>query len=113
MCNRLEALRREDMGGATSLGTVARCLPISVSPRRGSSPRNASRSRCRATDHFALVAARLGDREAMIRALESAFADGSRQMEFLPVEPEFNAVCRRQAFQPLSPASTHCRSNVR
>ena len=51
--------------------------------------------------HFALIAAGLGDQEAMMRALERAFADRSGWMVFLPVEPEFSSVRQLPAFQQL------------
>ena len=51
--------------------------------------------------HIALVAAGLGDREAMMRALERALADRSGWMVFLPVEPEFEAVRQVPEFQRL------------
>ncbi len=51
--------------------------------------------------HFALIAAGLDDREAMIRALERALADRSGWMVFLPVEPEFNPVRQLPAFRQL------------
>jgi len=51
--------------------------------------------------HFALIAAGLGDREAMMRALERVYADRSGWMVFLPVEPEFDAVRQLPAFQQL------------
>jgi len=51
--------------------------------------------------HVALIAAGLGDREAMMRALERAFADRSGWMVFLPVEPEFGGVRQLPAFQQL------------
>jgi TolB-like protein/DNA-binding winged helix-turn-helix (wHTH) protein/Tfp pilus assembly protein PilF len=51
--------------------------------------------------HFALVAAGLGDREGMMRALERAFSDRSGWMVFLPVEPEFAGVRQLPAFREL------------
>jgi len=51
--------------------------------------------------HLALIAAGLGDRDAMMRALERAFADRSGWMVFLPVEPEFSGVRQLAAFQQL------------
>jgi TolB-like protein/DNA-binding winged helix-turn-helix (wHTH) protein/Tfp pilus assembly protein PilF len=51
--------------------------------------------------HLALIAAGLGDRDAMMRALERAFADRSGWMVFLPVEPEFSGVRQLPAFQQL------------
>ena len=51
--------------------------------------------------HFALIAAGLGDQEAMMRALERTFADRSGWMVFLPVEPEFSSVRQLPAFQQL------------
>jgi TolB-like protein/DNA-binding winged helix-turn-helix (wHTH) protein/Tfp pilus assembly protein PilF len=51
--------------------------------------------------HLALIAAGLGDRDAMMRALERAFADRSGWMVFLPVEPEFSGVRQVPAFQQL------------
>ena len=51
--------------------------------------------------HLALIAAGLGDREAMMRALERAFADRSGWMVFLPVEPEFERVRQTPEFQRL------------
>ena len=51
--------------------------------------------------HFALIAAGLGDQEAMMRALERAFADRSGWMVFLPVEPEFSSVRQLPAFRQL------------
>jgi len=51
--------------------------------------------------HVALIAAGLGDREAMMQALERVYADRSGWMVFLPVEPEFNAVRELPAFQQL------------
>ncbi len=51
--------------------------------------------------HVALIAAGLGDREAMMQALERVYADRSGWMVFLPVEPEFNAVRQLPALQQL------------
>jgi TolB-like protein/DNA-binding winged helix-turn-helix (wHTH) protein/tetratricopeptide (TPR) repeat protein len=51
--------------------------------------------------HFALIAAGLGDRDAMMRALDRVFADRSGWMVFLPVEPEFAGVRQLPAFQQL------------
>jgi TolB-like protein/DNA-binding winged helix-turn-helix (wHTH) protein/Tfp pilus assembly protein PilF len=51
--------------------------------------------------HLALIAAGLGDRDAMMRALERAFTDRSGWMVFLPVEPEFSGVRQLPAFQQL------------
>ena len=51
--------------------------------------------------HFALIAAGLGDREAMMQALERVFADRSGWMVFLPVEPEFERVRQTPEFQRL------------
>jgi TolB-like protein/DNA-binding winged helix-turn-helix (wHTH) protein/Tfp pilus assembly protein PilF len=51
--------------------------------------------------HFALIAAGLGDQEAMMRALERAFTDRSGWMVFLPVEPEFSGVRQLPAFRQL------------
>jgi TolB-like protein/DNA-binding winged helix-turn-helix (wHTH) protein/tetratricopeptide (TPR) repeat protein len=51
--------------------------------------------------HLALIAAGLGDREAMIRALERALADRSGWMVFMPVEPEFEGVRQMPEFQRL------------
>jgi TolB-like protein/DNA-binding winged helix-turn-helix (wHTH) protein/tetratricopeptide (TPR) repeat protein len=51
--------------------------------------------------HLALIAAGLGDRDAMMRALERAFADRSGWMVFLPVEPEFSGVRQLPAVQQL------------
>ena len=51
--------------------------------------------------HLALIAAGIGDRDAMMRALERAFADRSGWMVFLPVEPEFERVRQTPEFQRL------------
>jgi TolB-like protein/DNA-binding winged helix-turn-helix (wHTH) protein/Flp pilus assembly protein TadD len=51
--------------------------------------------------HLALIAAGLGDREAMMRALERVYADRSGWMVFLPVEPEFASMRQLPAFQQL------------
>jgi TolB-like protein/DNA-binding winged helix-turn-helix (wHTH) protein/Flp pilus assembly protein TadD len=51
--------------------------------------------------HLALIAAGLGDWDAMMRALERVYADRSGWMVFLPVEPEFAAVRQLPAFQQL------------
>jgi len=51
--------------------------------------------------HSALIAAGLGDQEAMMRALERVYADRSGWIMFLPVEPEFAAVRQLPAFQQL------------
>jgi TolB-like protein/DNA-binding winged helix-turn-helix (wHTH) protein/Tfp pilus assembly protein PilF len=59
------------------------------------------RERYESPYHFALIAAGLGDREGMMRALERAFADRSGWMVFLPVEPEFGGVRQLPAFQQL------------
>jgi TolB-like protein/DNA-binding winged helix-turn-helix (wHTH) protein/Tfp pilus assembly protein PilF len=60
-----------------------------------------SRERYQSPYHQALIAVGLGDREAMMRALERAFADRSGWMVFLPVEPEFAGVRETPEFQRL------------
>ena len=58
-------------------------------------------------DHYtspyygALIAAGLGDRDAMMASLERALADRSGWMVFLQVEPEFEAVRQAPEFQRL------------
>ncbi|PYR40567.1 MAG: hypothetical protein DMF93_10745 [Acidobacteria bacterium] len=51
--------------------------------------------------HGALIAAGLGDRDAMMASLERALADRSGWMVFLQVEPEFEAVRQAPEFQRL------------
>lgn len=51
--------------------------------------------------HAALVAAGLGDRAAMMQALERAFADRSGWMVFLGVEPEFASMRELPDFKQL------------
>ena len=51
--------------------------------------------------HLALIAAGLGDRDAMMSALERVLSDRSGWMVFLPVEPEFAAVRQTPDFQRL------------
>ena len=51
--------------------------------------------------HGALIAAGLGERDAMMASLERAFADRSGWMVFLQVEPEFEGVRQAPAFQRL------------
>jgi tetratricopeptide (TPR) repeat protein len=51
--------------------------------------------------HQALIAAGLGDRAAMMMALERAFADRSGWMVFLPVEREFDSVRQLPEFQQM------------
>ena len=60
-----------------------------------------SHERYQSPYHLALIAVGLGDREAMMRALERAFADRSGWMVFLPVEPEFAGVRETPEFQRL------------
>jgi tetratricopeptide (TPR) repeat protein len=62
---------------------------------------NESRERYQSPYHQALIALGLGDRAAMMRALERAFADRSGWMVFLPVEPEFANVRATPEFQRL------------
>jgi TolB-like protein/DNA-binding winged helix-turn-helix (wHTH) protein/Flp pilus assembly protein TadD len=62
---------------------------------------NESRERYQSPYHQALIALGLGDREAMMRALERALADRSGWMVFLPVEPEFAGVRAAPEFQRL------------
>lgn len=62
---------------------------------------NESRERYQSPYHQALIALGLGDREAMMRALERVFADRSGWMVFLPVEPEFAGVRAAPEFQRL------------
>ena len=62
---------------------------------------NESRERYQSPYHEALIAVGLGDREAMLRALERAFADRSGWMVFLPVQPEFAGVRATPEFQRL------------
>jgi TolB-like protein/DNA-binding winged helix-turn-helix (wHTH) protein len=51
--------------------------------------------------HAALIAAGLGEREEMIKALERAFVDRSGWMVFLQVEPEFESVRQAPEFVRL------------
>lgn len=51
--------------------------------------------------HLALISAGLGDRSAMLKWLEQAFADRSGWMVFLSVEPEFAHVRQLPEFQQL------------
>ena len=51
--------------------------------------------------HAALISAGLGDRSAMMQALERAFGDRSGWMVFLPVEPEFASVRQEPEFRRL------------
>jgi TolB-like protein/DNA-binding winged helix-turn-helix (wHTH) protein/Tfp pilus assembly protein PilF len=60
-----------------------------------------ARERYQSPYHQALIAVGLGDRSAMIQALERAFADRSGWMVFLPVEPEFASVQQAPDFQRL------------
>jgi len=60
-----------------------------------------SHERYQSPYHRALIAAGLGDREEMIRALERAFADRSGWLVFLPVEPEFAGVRQMPEVQRL------------
>jgi serine/threonine-protein kinase len=62
---------------------------------------NESRERYQSPYHQALIALGLGDRAAMMRALERALADRSGWMVFLPVEPEFAGVRAAPEFQRL------------
>ena len=62
---------------------------------------NESRERYQSPYHQALIALGLGDRVAMMRALERVFADRSGWMVFLPVEPEFASVRATPEFQRL------------
>jgi len=62
---------------------------------------NESRERYQSPYHDALIALGLGDRTAMMRALERVFADRSGWMMFLPVEPEFASVRATPEFQRL------------
>jgi len=60
-----------------------------------------ARDRYQSPYHRALIALGLGDRAAMMRALEGVFADRSGWMVFLPVEPEFASVRATPEFQRL------------
>jgi TolB-like protein/DNA-binding winged helix-turn-helix (wHTH) protein/Tfp pilus assembly protein PilF len=60
-----------------------------------------SRDRYQSPYHEALIALGLGDREAMMKALERAFADRSGWMMFLGVEPEFESVRQTPEFTRL------------
>jgi len=51
--------------------------------------------------HAALIEAGLGNRDAMLKALERAFLDRSGWMVFLRVEPEFESVRQAPEFQRL------------
>jgi tetratricopeptide (TPR) repeat protein len=51
--------------------------------------------------HRALIAAGLGDQQAMMRALEQALADRSGWIMLLPAQPEFAAVRDRAEFKQL------------
>jgi serine/threonine-protein kinase len=62
---------------------------------------NESRERYQSPYHDALIALGLGDRAAMVSALERVFADRSGWMMFLPVEPEFAGVRATPEFQRL------------
>jgi TolB-like protein/DNA-binding winged helix-turn-helix (wHTH) protein/tetratricopeptide (TPR) repeat protein len=60
-----------------------------------------SRGRYASPYHTALIAAGLGDREAMMDALERAFVDRSGWMVFLQVEPEFERARQAPEFRRL------------
>jgi TolB-like protein/DNA-binding winged helix-turn-helix (wHTH) protein/Tfp pilus assembly protein PilF len=62
---------------------------------------NESRERYQSPYHQALIALGLGDRSAMMGALEQVYADRSGWMVFLPVEPEFGNVRATPEFQRL------------
>jgi len=62
---------------------------------------NEGRERYASPYHTALIAAGLGDREAMMQALERALLDRSGWMVFLGVEPEFAAVRQLPEVQRL------------
>jgi tetratricopeptide (TPR) repeat protein len=67
---------------------------------------NESRERYQSPYHQALIALGLGDRAAMLRALERVLADRSGWMVFLPVEPEFAGVRGTPEFRGLLARST-------
>jgi TolB-like protein/DNA-binding winged helix-turn-helix (wHTH) protein/Flp pilus assembly protein TadD len=60
-----------------------------------------ARGRYASPYHAALIGVGLGNRSAMMEALERAFADRSGWMMFLPVEPEFEGVRQTPEFQRL------------
>jgi TolB-like protein/DNA-binding winged helix-turn-helix (wHTH) protein/tetratricopeptide (TPR) repeat protein len=62
---------------------------------------NEGRERYGSPYHTALIEAGLGDRDAMLKALERALLDRSGWMVFLKVEPEFESVRQAPEFQRL------------